>query len=241
MFFSNLKMFLLLLVCLWAGDEEYHEENIVNKFSLYAGNLIYDDNDGRCIACDGSCTRENAVSPRSWFAVLEYLSDGKLLQLDFSYCEKYAKAGIPYGVAAFTWTKSSHNCSLHVLDDFKHNIAEKMKVYNGFDWQQVNRNNTGAIYVAKFPSGIDKESIDSMCYFGLHVKGEVSSVASMADKILITVVILLLVSWNGWMRYTNSYPRRVGVPEHDHESMKADNMIYCGDSSDKDDKGKKDE
>merc|ERR1719474_864793 len=115
-----------------------------------------------------------------------------------------------------------------------------MKVYNGFDWKEVEKDNTGALYVAKFPTNIDEESIDSLCYFGLHVKGEVS-ITSVTNKIIITVVVLLMVSWNGWMRYTNSYPRRVGAPVNDHESTKAADMIYCGDSSDKDDKGKKDE
>merc|ERR1719419_1509122 len=160
-------MFLLFLqICFSAGTTKEDKPSGISEFVIYAGRLIYNDtNDAGCIACDGSCTEENALK----------LAD--------------------YGVVGFTWTKDSHICSLHVLEK-EYDLAEAMVIYNGFDWVEENKNNTGPLYLYQYPRDKDQESLNAMCYYGILIQGT-RNIASEVNTTLIGVVVVIMITWNG--------------------------------------------
>jgi len=199
-------MFLLFLqICFSAGTTEEDEPSGITKFVIYAGRLIFnDDNDASCIACNGSCTEENAVKPHSWTASLQFDKAGETQYGDFELCYDYALKVAEYGVAGFTWTKDNHSCSLHVLDK-EYDLSEAMVIYNGFDWIEENHYNTGPIYLGQYPSYKDEGSLDALCYYGILIQGS-PNIASEVNTVLIGLVVIIMITWNGWMRYTNNIP-----------------------------------
>lgn len=198
-------MFLFFLqICLSAGTTE-ESSSAINKFDMYAGRLIYnDDNNGSCIACNGSCTKENAVKPRSWTASLEFYTSGELEYGDIDMCNEYAMKVAAHGVVGYTWTKETHSCSLHVLEN-EYDISEAMVRYNGFDWILENPNNTGPLYLVKFDSTRDVGSLKAMCYYGVLIEGP-PNISSEVNTGLIGIVVIIMITWNGWMRYTKNCP-----------------------------------
>jgi len=230
-------LFLLLQIC-FAGPAVSDESTTIaiNKFAHYTGNTTYvEGTDGSCIACNGDCVEENVVKPHSWSTLLVFTKNGEEHHEDFELCQEYAYDVVQFGAVAFTWTKSTYSCSIHVLDS-KENIQEEMKIYNGFDWKEENHNNTGPLFLATWPSGKPVDNLDSMCYYGLHITGP-KNISSMMNKLIIAGVIILMIGWNGWMKYTENFPSEAmsrpshsrSSHDHDHE---VENDIYRVDPSD---------
>lgn len=199
-------MFLLFIqICLSAGTTEEDSPSGISEFVMYAGRLTWnDDNNGSCIACNGTCTEENAVKPHSWTALLEFYMSGELQYGDIEMCNEYAMKAAEYGVVGYTWTKDTHSCSLHVLEK-DYDISEAMVRYNGFDWIEENPDNTGPLYLVKYPSTKDVGSLKAMCYYGVLIQGP-RNISSEVNTVLIGLVVIIMISWNGWMRYTQNSP-----------------------------------
>lgn len=231
-------MFLLALsVCLravFAGAASSSDDDAtttIDIFERYAGNLIYNDTDGSCIACNGSCVEEHAVSPHSWTAKLEYILNDETNYNDVETCKGYATDVAQYGVVAFTWRSSDHLCSLHVLD-VTHNIAEEMINFNGFDWVEENPYNTGPLFLVRYPKETDADTVDAMCYYGLNIN-QTPNIAREANQMIIITVVVIMIVWNGWMNHTKNYPEVVKRPRPTEESDNEHN-IYQMDSPKKD-------
>lgn len=229
-------MFLLVLsvyirVLSGASSSNEKTSNTIDLFELYAGNLIYSNNqDGSCIACNGKCNRDNAVSPHSWTAVLEYVNyEGNIESEDLDRCRAYAADVAEFGVRAFTWNKVNHTCSLHVLED-THDIATEMFLHNHFEWVHENPENKGPLFLVRYPSvPVD---VAAVCYYGLNINNTPNIVRESNVVIIITVVIII-VSWNVWMNHTENYPpflRQAHLPAESLEEEK--NYIYTNDSKD---------
>jgi len=245
-------MFLILLqICFSASAPEEDSGSIViNKWQIYKGMLTYDDDvggtDGSCIACNGSCIPGHEVKPHSWTAILEYTRDGEVEHGDFGLCQEYAQNVVQYGVVAFTWRTNTYSCSLHVIEN-DHNISEEMWIFNRFEWREENPKNTGPLYLAKFPSEKYYRNLTAMCYYGLNVKGTQNMASEMNVALIVSVVVIML-SWNGWMRYTKNYPwsnqstsESTGAVSQ-HAGHEAVSLVHLHDLSDKQDSsGKKDE
>jgi len=205
-------LLLVLSICLRStlsassSDSEDTTTTRIDIFERYAGNLIYDDNgtDGSCIACNGSCTREYAVSPHSWTAKLEYTVGDYVYTNEIDKCEEYATSTAEYGVVAYTWWESEHICRLHVTTS-EENIAELMINYNGFNWTEEHRYNTGPLFLVRYPTDTDESTMQAQCYYGLNIN-QTPNIAKEANKVIIATVVVIMLAWNGWMKHTNQYP-----------------------------------
>jgi len=237
-------MFLLVLsLCLrvvsgaGSSEEETTTETTIELFERYAGNLTYSNNeDGSCIACsNGSCNEDSAVSPHSWTAVLELEINNEIYYNDEDGCRGYAKDVAEFGVVAFTWKNSSRQCSLHVLAE-THNINAKMHKHNAYVWVEENPNNTGPLFLVRYPTSLSTEEIDAVCYYGLNINNTPNVVMELNMVIIITVVIII-ISWNVWMNHTENYPPFFGdghvLPEasDDNSYEKQMHNIYTKESS----------
>merc|ERR1712083_637677 len=184
------------------------------------GRLIYhtDDTDGSCIACNGSCIKDNEVEPHSWTASLVFEKDGKTQYGEWELCNEYALKVAEY-VVGYTWNKLNHSCSLHVLAN-QQNISEEMVIYNGFHWQEVYPENDGPLYLARLEK--DEASLDATCYYINIIKGQ-PNIATEMNAVLIALVVILMITWNGWIRYTKSSPPK-SPPQS--PSVKVINTIF---------------
>jgi len=184
----------------------------IDIFERYAGNLIYNNTDGSCIACNGSCTEDNAVAPHSWTATLYTLGNVVLDEM----CESYAMAVAEYGVVAFTWWEDEHKCSLHVTTS-EYNISEYMVIHNGFDWIEEHPYNTGPLFLVRYPQDTDESTVDAQCYYGLNIN-QTPNIAREANQLIIATVVIIMIAWNGWMKHTDQYPDLVKRPTTDNNS-----------------------
>lgn len=211
MFFVALSVCLRVLSA-GSSDEATSTDSNIELFEPYAGNLIFSDyQDGSCIACNGTCNETNAVSPHSWTAVLEY-DNG--YGLDLEWCRAYATDVVEFGVKAFTWNKRSHTCSLHVLDN-NHDIQHEMWLHNHFEWNEMYINNTGPLFLVRYPSGV--EDVDTVCYYGLNIN-KYPNISRELNVMIIVSVVIIIISWNVWMNHTNAYPPFFGEGHVSSES-----------------------
>jgi len=228
MFLLVLFVYLRVLSGAGSSDEETSTDSTIDLFELYAGNLIYSDNqDGSCIACNNSiCDRDNAVSPHSWTAVLEYDTlEGETVYEDLDRCRAYAADVAEFGVKAFTWNNLNHTCSLHVLEN-EHDIATAMFVHNHFTWLHENPENKGPLFLVRYPSvPVDA---DAVCYYGLDIN-RTPNIAKQANILIIITVVIIVVSWLVWMNHTENYPPFFGQPYVPPETLED---IYINDSKD---------
>lgn len=190
-----LNLYLRIVSAASKSDKSKTKE--INVFERYAGSLIYKPDDGRCIACDGTCDSEHFVLPHSWTAQLGATND-------LASCKQYALSVAKFGVVGFTWWKSDHNCSLHVLGE-KHNIAYEMINFNGYKWVEENHNNTGPLILARYLEKYNETAIDALCYYGLENNPSSNIVPEMTILMFI-VVVGVMVAFYGWMSYTNNFP-----------------------------------
>jgi len=205
--------FVLLTLCIrtvLSAGSSYEEEDTmgVDIFERYAGNLIYNSSDGRCIACNGTCDSDHVVSPHSWKANLGEDND-------FHSCENYAMSVGQY-VVAFTWWESEHNCSLHVLGE-EHDIAAEMINFNGYDWNEEYESNDGPIFRTRYAPGFIGSNSDAVCYYGLQVNPQ-KNIVTEGNTICFAVVVLTMIAWKTWMRYTGEYPDKSNVQPHGYQS-----------------------
>jgi len=231
-------MFLLFLQLCFSANTTEEDDVGTNIFAIYAGRLIYhNDTDGSCIACNGTCDEAHAVGPHSWTATLKYEKAGKVMYGTLDMCNEYALKVTDY-VVGYTWTESSHNCSLHVQGK-KQNIAEEMMIYNGFTWEEENRVNNGPLFLSRLDD--DPQSLDARCYYMVVIKGP-SNMAREMYTLIIGTVVLVMITWNGWMRYTKNCPRSQTrsptrspkiEPTDPRNDRKLPDTIYIDDSSDK--------
>jgi len=196
-------MYLLVLtICLRlvaSAGSSYDESETtgVTIFERYAGNLIYNRTDGRCIACDGVCDLDHVVSPHSWKARLG-------VNNDFDSCQHYATSVIEFGVVAFTWWNSSQTCSLHVLDD-DHDISAEMMNFNGYTWTEEHVTNTGPIFRTRYPKEFYGVEIDAKCYYSLTIN-PTKNIVALGNQLCFLLVVVTMIAWYTWMRYTGHFP-----------------------------------
>jgi len=187
----------LLLRIVYTAKESDENKPKINIFERYAGNLIYSENDGQCIACNEICDKDHSVLPHSWIAKL-----GK--NSTFENCKHYALSVAEFGVVAFTWWKSDRNCSLHVLDE-EEDISKEMINFNGYHWVEINKNNIGPLILARYPVIYNETAIDALCYSGLEINPSRYIVPQLNVLMFIGVVGTMLAFY-GWMRYTDNFP-----------------------------------
>jgi len=213
-------MFFLLLsiyfnTVLYAASAYEEEDKVrINIFERYAGSLTY-GGDGRCIACeDNICNADHVYAPRSWNATLGQKSD-------FQSCWDYAMRVGDFGIVAFTWVFSTRECLLHV-EKGEHNVSAEMVNFNGYEWNKQDWDNTGPIFRTRYPK--DKygdDSVKAVCYYGLKTN-RVRNIVTEMNLFYFTIVVMTMVLWITWVRYTGTYPQWYNEKAHSGSEMSSE-------------------